>query len=134
MHEKLENKNFSAQEMAKIGQLVSKIREVVEWDLGKYTSDLEGLEIVDRAKAAMKEFEAMFDLPKTRFWAEPEREEHRPRPVVSKTFSISDMQKLRADLNAIDEVVGWDIDPGDEEGLAMLRDARESSKELKGLL
>ena len=127
-------KNFSEDEVKKVQDLIKKVREIVEWDLGAFCSTSEEVGMVNKAKDAMKEVEAMFDMPKTRFWAEPKTEEHKPKPIVPKTFLPDDMQKLRLNLGAIDEVISWDIGFRDETDMVMFRDARESFETLKGIL
>jgi hypothetical protein len=121
-----EPKIFSAEEVEKIQSLIAKVREVVEWDLGSRASEIEELDLIRAAKDAVSDFETVFDMPKTRFWATPEREEHRSRPVTAKTISQEVMAKLQGDLHAIREVIEWDIDPGDREGLTMIQEAREA--------
>ena len=110
------------------------MREVVEWDLGSHASDIEALDLMRAAKDAVSDFEAVFDMPKTRFWATPEGEEHRPRPITAKTISQEVMAKLQGDLHAIREVIDWDIDPGDREGLTMIQEAREALTALADIL
>ena len=120
-----EPKIFSVEEVQKIQGLIVKVREVIEWDLGSHASGIEELDLIRAAKDAVSDFETVFDMPKTRFWAEPEREEHRPRPITGTTISAEEMGKLHGELNAIREVIEWDIDPGDREGLVMMKEARE---------
>jgi hypothetical protein len=129
-----EGKNLSVEEVGTIQKLIVKIREFIEWDLGASAATSEELDLVNAAKNAVKEFEVIFDMPPTRFWAEPEREEHRPRPVAPKTVLPEDMEKLRSDLAAIQEVVDWDIDGGDDEGRIIIKETKEALIELKNLL
>jgi len=139
-------KNFSEDEVKKSQDLIRKVREVVEWDLGKMCSTTEEIDLVDKAKDAMKDIEALFHVPKTKFWAEipgkdmaescKKAQEYNtqllPNEVI--TFHSTDLDKLRADLKEIDEVLGWDIGASDETEITMIREARESLEALRNLL
>ncbi|GEM_PF-2231498 len=122
-------KNFSEDEVKKIQDLADKVWEVVGWDLAKMCGTNEELDFVNKAQDSMKEIATMLDMPSGRAW-----EKHEPKPITPKTFSPDDMKKLRANLEAIEEVIEWDISASDEEELTMIRDARESLKALKGIL
>ncbi len=139
-------KNFSEIEVKRTQDLIRKIREVVEWDLGKMCGTTEEIDMVNKAQDAMKDVEALFHVPATKFWAEfpgkdmgesiRQAEEHNAQslPGEAMSFSTADLDKLRTSLEAIDEVVGWDIGASDETEITMLRDARESLEALKGIL
>ncbi len=122
-------KNFSEEEVKKMQDLATKVWEVVGWDLAKMCGTNEELDFVHKAQDAMKETATMLDMPSGPAW-----EKREPKPITPKIFSPDDMKKLRANLEAIEEVVAWDISASDEEELTMIRDARESLKTLKGIL
>ena len=122
-------RNFSEDEVKKIQDLSSKVWEVVGWDLAKMCGTSEEVDFVHKAQDAMKELATMLDMPSGRSW-----EKQEPKPITSKTFSLDDMKKLRANLEAIEEVIEWDISASDEEELTMIRDARGSLKALKVIL
>lgn len=125
------SRNLSEDEVKKIRDLANKVWEVATWDLGKFCSTSEELDFVHKAQDAMSEVMAMFDMPLDRFgnWNRKE-----PKPITPKTLSPDDTSKLRANLEAIEEVIEWDISASDEEELTMIRDARESLKALKSIL
>ncbi|MDP3697671.1 MAG: hypothetical protein Q8R55_06725, partial [Candidatus Taylorbacteria bacterium] len=133
--EKLEGgekpKNFSEDEVKNMRDLANKTWEVMTWDLAKFCGTSEEVDMVHKAQDAMAEVMAMLDMPLDRFgnWNKKE-----PKPITPKTFEPDDMKKLREDLEAIEEVIEWDISASDEEELTMIRDARESLKALKTLL
>lgn len=125
---------------------IRKVREVVEWDLGNMCGTAEEIDMVHEAKDAMNDVESLFHVPKTKFWAEftgtdmseslRQAEEHNAQALPSEAmgFSTTDLDKLRADLAAIDEVLAWDIGANDDAEIATLREARESLEALKGIL
>ncbi len=139
-------KNFSEGEVTRAQDWIRKIREVVEWDLGKMCGTTEEIDMVNKAKDAMKDVEASFHVPKTKFWAEiPGKDmdeslkkaqelntQSLPSEVIA--FNSADLDKLRTDLNEIDEVLGWDIGASDETEISMIREARESLEALKKIL
>lgn len=139
-------KNLSETEVTRAQNLVRKVREVVSWDLGASCSTSEEVEMVNKAKDAMKDVENLLHVPETKFWATfPDKdmdecmrqaEEYNNKTLPSEVLVLSsaDLRKLRANLNAIDEVVEWDISASDETEITLLREARESLKALKGIL
>ncbi|TAL50876.1 hypothetical protein EPN81_01530 [Patescibacteria group bacterium] len=136
-------RNFSEREVARAQDLVRKIREAVEWDLGKFCSNEEELEMVERAQAAMRDVEALFHVPETKLWVTfvgkdiPESmrqaDEYNKKVLPAEViiFSHADLEKLRRSLEAISDVVGWDIGVHDELEILLLREARESLEALK---
>ena len=135
MSEKIEGvekpTNFSEDEVKNLRDLANKTWEVMTWDLAKFCGTSEEVDMVHKAQDAMAEVMAMFDMPLDRFgnWNKKE-----PKPITSKTFSPDDMKKLHEDLEAIEEVIEWDISASDQEELTMIREARESLKELNKLV
>jgi len=139
-------KHFTEDEVKRAQDLIRKVREVVEWDLGKMCGTTEEIDFVNKAKDAMKYVGALFHVPETKFWVAftgkdmddsiRQAEEYNKAPLSTEviTFTAADLEKLRADLEAIEEVVGWDISASDDEEIGMIRNARESLKELKGIL
>lgn len=124
-------KTFSENEVKEMRDLANTTWEVMTWDLGKMVGTTEELDMVHKAQDAMSEVMAMFDMPLDRFgnWNRKE-----PKPITPKTFSPDDLQKFRSNLDAIEEVLEWDIGASDEEELTMIRSAREALKTLKGVL
>ena len=135
MSEKIEGvekpTNFSEDEVKNLRDLANKTWEVMTWDLAKFCGTSEEVDMVHKAQDAMAEVMAMFDMPLDRFgnWNKKE-----PKPITSKTFSPDDMKKLHEDLEAIEEVIEWDISASDQEELTMIREAIESLKELNKLV
>lgn len=139
-------RNFSEAEVKKAQDLIRKVREVVEWDLEKMCGASEEIDMVNKAKDAMKDVEVLFHVPETKFWTEfsgkdmdesiKQTEEYNTQTLPSETiaFSPADSEKLRASLEAIDEVLGWDIGASDETEITMFHDAGESLAALKGFL
>lgn len=140
-----EPKNFSEHEVKKAQDLIRSVREVVEWDLGKMCNTSEEIDLVNKAKDAMKDLEALFHVPKTKFWTEipgkdmgesfTKAQEYNRQSLPSEAiaFDPANIDKLHADLRQIDEVLGWDINASDETEIAMIREARESSEALRNL-
>ena len=122
-------KDFSEDEIRKMQGLADKVWEVVGWDLAAMCGTSEEVDMVNKAQDAMKEVAVMFEMPSGPHW---ERQE--PKPITRKTFSPEDINKLRSNLDAIENVIEWDISAHDEEELEMIRSARESLRELKGIL
>ena len=139
-------KNFSEGEVTRAQDLIKKVREIVGWDLGAFCSTSEEVEMVNKAKDAMKDVEVLFHVPETKFWATfpgkdmdesmRQAEEYNKKALPGEAIVINpaDLEKLRANLDAIDEVVGWDIGASDETEITMLREARESLEALKKIL
>jgi len=138
-------RNFSEDEVKRAQDLVRKVRKVVEWDLGKMCRTTEEIDMVNKAQDATKDVEALFHVPKTKHWTEipgdiydsiqqAEAYNTQTLPNETITFSPTDLEKLRRNLNAIDEVIGWDISASDETEITMIRDAKEALDALKGLL
>ncbi len=150
MQEKFEGgerlKSFPEGEVRRAQDLLRKVREIVEWDLGKMCSTAEEINMVNKAKDAMKDVEALFHVPETKFWTtfsgkdmdesirQAEEYNKASLPDEALAFSPTDLEKLRVDLEAIDEVVGWDIGASDEMEITILRDGRESLEALKDML
>ena len=124
-------KTFSEAEMGRIRDLADKVQGVTRWDLAKNCGAREDIDMVDGAQAAMEEIEALLGMPSLSMSL---RGKQAPQSVGAKTFSLNDMQKLRSNLNAIENVFEWDLAADDEEELTMLNDARESLKALRGIL
>ena len=139
-------KNFSEGEVKKAQDLIRKVREVVEWDLGKMCGTTEEIDLVNKAKDAMKDVEVLLHVPKTKFWTEipgkdmdesfKKAQEYNTQSLPNEVIILDpvDLNKLRTDLKKIDEVLGWDIGASDETEITMLREARESLEALKGIL
>lgn len=126
-------KVFSKEDIIKIQYLVGKIRITTEWGLAAFTHTSEEEDMLNKAKDAMKEVEAMLDVPKATIHPKV----FGPAPELGETFSPDDLQKLRADLGVImEEVDKWDIRMGDKsaEEIINLREAKESFEELKSIL
>src|SRR3989338_10700611 len=119
-------RNFSEEEVRRAQDLIRKVREIVGWDLGAFCSTSEEVEIVHKAKNAIKNVEDLFHVPKTKFWATfpgknmdesmRQTDEYNKKTLPSEAIVLSpiDLAKLGANLDAIDEVVGWDIGASDE--------------------
>ena len=122
-------KNFSEDEMQRMQALTDKVWEVVGWDLAKMCGTSEEVDMVHKAQEAMKEVGAMLNMPSGPKW-----EKQESKPIAPKTFSPDEMQRLRSNLIAIEEVIELYISASDEEEIGMIRDARESLKTLKGIL
>jgi len=99
-------------------------------DWAKICSTSEEVDIVLKAQDATGEVMAKFDMPLDCFGSWDRKN---PKPITPKTFSPDDMQKLRLDLGAIEELLEWDIG-ADKEELTMLHEARESLEALKKIL
>ena len=139
-------KNFSEDEVRKAQDLIRKVREVVKWDLGKMCGTTEEIDLVNKAKDAMEDVEALLHVPKTKFWMEipgkdmdesfKKAQEYNTQPLPSEviTFDPANLDKLRTDLKEIDEVLGWDISASDETEITMILEARESLEALRNLL
>jgi hypothetical protein len=124
-------RHLSEEEVKKMRNLAGKVWEVATWDLTKFCSTNEELDFVRKAQDAMSEVMAMFDMSLDRFgnWNRKD-----PAPLAPKTLSPDDILKLRASLEAIEEVIEWDLGASDEAEIAMIHKARESLKELKSIL
>ena len=143
-----EGKNFSAEEVTKMRGLVMDVREVMDWDWGSWIGTIEESDLIDKAKIAIKDIEGLFGMEKLKFWADFPAEDgdmdervriadeynRKELPAESMTLASGVVEKLKSDISAVQDVIEWDVDPGDEDGWKILRSARESLDELTKLI
>ena len=150
MKEEFENNekiiNLSKEDVAKIQNLVRKVREVIEWDLGKFCSDTKEIDMIRSAKDAMREIEILFHIPETKFWTEfpsenmndsiilAEKYNNKILPEENIILNQNDLEKLKVNLNIMKEVINWDIGANDETEINMISEARESLRELETII
>src|SRR5262245_40151699 len=113
------SKSFSEDEVLRVQDLIRKVREVVEWDLGKMCGSTEEIDMVNKAKGAMKDVEVLFHVPESKSWtafpgksmdesirqAEEYNEASLPGEAI--TLNSADLETLRASLEAVEEVISW---------------------------
>ncbi len=133
-----EKNSFSEDEVKKAQDLIKKVREVVEWDLGSMCSTTEEIDMVHKAKDAMKEVEALFHVPALKRWVDFSGKDAQDcflqavnyntaiLPSEALVLDQADGERLRVHLEAIQDVIGWDMSAHDEGELKMMQDAKES--------